>query len=313
MINSITQDFDKSLSTNYEPEGNPVSKRSRTKQLIATISTSNWASVGENGWDLPSTVEPHFWCGQWSWEGCLNVAKHGSPKQFTLDGNHAGKIWVRHYQKCCYRASCKVCFEKWINREANAITRRLERGLKQVHRKYAVHIVVSPPSWDYGLDHKAMRKRAYKCLKAVGVEAGCTIFHPFRYNQGSNLWYWSPHFHIMGVGWIEGVGELYKKQGWIVKNLGIRKSSGEMFATVQYELSHAGIKQGLKTVTWFGKFTYSKLSKEKLEVKHLCPICKAQLVPIKFLFALDRPPPEKEFEMFADKNDFVEIIPDVNF
>jgi len=47
----------------------------------------------------------------------------------------------------------------------------------------------------------------------------------------------SPHFHILGYGWVHHVKENYESNGWIVKNLGIRNS---VRATAHYQLSHCG-------------------------------------------------------------------------
>ena len=85
---------------------------------------------------------------------------------------------------------------------------------------------------------------------------GCLIFHGFRYNN-VRLWYWSPHFHVLGV--IKGgckcrscnheLGDCrscsgfngremrgFEKDGYIVKVMGARKT---IFGTAWYQLNHA--------------------------------------------------------------------------
>jgi len=55
------------------------------------------------------------------------------------------------------------------------------------------------------------------------------------------------------------IGETYHQNGWFVKYLGVRKS---VFATFYYLLSHCGIRHRIRSVSWFGDLSYSKLEKE---------------------------------------------------
>jgi len=53
---------------------------------------TNWESVEFQGWKLPASLEPHYWCGQWNTEGCLNVDEH----------ERLGKgrrPYIKHYQR----------------------------------------------------------------------------------------------------------------------------------------------------------------------------------------------------------------------
>ena len=107
-------------------------------------------------------------------------------------------------------------------------------------------------------------------------------------------WYYSPHFHILGFGWINDTAENYKKNGWLVKNLGQRDST---FATFWYQLSHAGIKSHNHALTWFGDLSYSKLKvPDNEEDEDLCPYCNEK---IRELFCLDNywKPPDIECEL----------------
>jgi hypothetical protein len=142
-----------------------------------------------------------------------------------------------------------------------------------------------------------MKKEVYRILKEVGAIGGASIFHPFRYNVIELMWFYSPHFHIVGFGWIDGTQELYNKEGWIVKNKGIRES---VFGTFHYQLSHCGIKKGVHSLVWFGDLSYSKLKMEKEPETNVCPICNAKLRPIYYYGLLGAPPPECECEIFVD-------------
>ena len=126
---------------------------------------------------------------------------------------------------------------------------------------------------------------------------GMTIFHPFRrkcprcgmvpemghktcLNCGKLWfeWYFSPHFHIVGFGWIEGVGEIYKDTGYVVVNVGVRKS---VAGTVLYQLSHCGTHQDYHTITWFGALSYNKLKVEPEErTGNTCPTCGRKLIRV---------------------------------
>ena len=104
--------------------------------------------------------------------------------------------------------------------------------------------------------------------KRAGIEGGLDIVHPFRQKKGQ--WYLSPHFHYLALGWVSKTDEIFQKNGWLVKNIGIRENP---VGTVSYLLSHAGIKKRKCTIVWFGELSYSKLKIEKLEFKVKCPDC----------------------------------------
>jgi len=266
----------------------PASKRSEIFEQIHE--STNWYTIEHDGWHLPATKEAHDWCGHWSTMGCLNVKAHENTEAH-------GKVFVKTFQRSCYRAVCEVCYKKWMARDSNKSTRRIEKYEKLSGSK-AKHIIVSVPSWLYHKPKKELAKESYKILKDIGCIGGMIIFHPFRYNKESRQWYYSPHFHVIGFGWIEKTTENYNKNGWIVKNKGVRDST---FATIYYQLSHAGIKKNNHTLVWFGDLSYSKLKVEKEDVEaNICPYCHAklrQVIPYG-LFAIK--PPDVEIELLVD-------------
>jgi len=279
-----------SLQSSY-----PASKRTnKISELIEQF--SNWNSIEHDGWHLPGTLEPHEWCGKWSTLGCLNVHAH--------QGTSAeGKGYVKTFQRHCYRANCEVCCENWRAREANKATRRIEK-YEKLSDKPAKHIIISPPSWLHNKSKKELANDAYKILKDLDCVGGTIIFHPFRkYKTDQNLnscftWYYSPHFHVIGFGWIENPTENYQKNGWFVKNKGVRDST---FATFYYQLSHAGIKKHNHTLVWFGDLSYSKLKIEKEEIEaNICPYCKAKLREVESYGLFYCKPPELEVELLVD-------------
>ena len=103
---------------------------------------------------------------------------------------------------------------------------------------------------------------------------------------------------MVGFGWLDHIVENYKKSGWVVKNKGERNSN---YGTIRYILSHAGIKKGFHTLTWFGDLSYSKLSMPNYENEsNLCPYCSEKMVRVLTCDgSLDRPPPQI-LECFVD-------------
>ena len=218
---------------------------------------TNYEHLEWDGWNLPMSGESKEDCGQWAWRGCLDHKAHGD-----------GKIRAQTYQLCCFRASCPKCSGKWAKRSTARILERLKASKK--NQKFLKHVVVSPPTW---LQHKPieeLRKQARIMAKRAGIEGGLDIVHPFR-KKGKD-WYLSPHFHYLAFGWVSATDDIFQKNGWLVKNIGIRENP---IGTVMYLLSHAGVKKRRHTITWFGELSYSKLKIEKVDFHIKCPNCDA--------------------------------------
>jgi hypothetical protein len=210
-----------------------------------------------------------------------------------------------------------------------ALVVRLENRIKEGRKDRSrglkpIHVVLSPPQgidWHRRGVYEARRKKAYEVAKKVGLHGSSLIHHPYRLRcqickatipdyvkqcvkcgSFEFEWFFSPHFHCVGFGWISGekVAEGYAKESWVVKNLGIRKS---VYWTFQYLLSHAGVSK-FHTVTWFGSLAYNKLRYVPIlgSVRELCPECGSPLRPMKWCL-VDRPPPELIYSRDPYKND----------
>jgi len=238
----------------------PAFKQSKKSLIKCGL---NADSIEVDGWHLPGQKEKRDFCGLWSFMGCLKIEKHSN-----------GKIFLKPFEKSCFRADCIKCCFKWLGREASKATKRMEKYEKQ-SKKTLKHIIVSVPSFDYYKEKKTLSKKVRKILKEVKADSGLIIFHPFRLDKKIDRWYYSPHFHVLGFGWIEGVAEAYNKHGYVIKNLGKRES---VFGTIYYQLSHAGIKAHNHVLSYFGECSYSKLKvdQEDEELKN-CPYCKDRL------------------------------------
>jgi len=269
------------------------SKKSKSNyELLEQLKDNslNWCTVEHDGYKLPATKEAHSWCGTWSWRGCLNVPGHAG-----TEAN--GKAFVKTFKNQCYSGNCEKCASSWISREANKSTSRLEH-YQNMTNEQSKHIIISPPAWLLDRPIAELRKEAYKILKNLNAKGGCLIPHPFReYKQKQldgnfkSLWYPRIHFHVVGYGWLGNTAENYRKSGWIVKNKGERNSN---YGTIRYILSHAGIKKGFHTLTYFGDLSYSKLSMPKYENEtNLCPYCSEMTVRVlPYDSSLGKPPPQ---------------------
>jgi hypothetical protein len=192
-------------------------------------------------------------------------------------------VYVKTHVYTCYSPLCPICApEKWLNRETNRMLDRFkaydeeedELGYPKHSRAgKQIHFVVSVAKNDYGLTLPKMRNNAMNYVKEVGFEGGAIVYHAYRKNPKKGMYY-SPHFHMLGYGWIDGekVNEVYEKHGYICKNLGLRNNLPK---TIIYELGHASVpKNKAHVVTWFGSMGYRKIHVEKVHgEKEKCPIC----------------------------------------
>lgn len=215
----------------------------------------------------------------------------------------------------------------WASREAHKIEGRLAEAGKRFGK--AEHVIVSLRIGDYDLRYEDLRNKVVKILEDRGVIGGCLIFHGFRYNN-VRLWYWSPHFHVLGVikggygcrncnhergdchscsGFNGREVRGFEKDGYIVKVMGERKT---IFGTAWYQLNHSTIRTNVKrpqACTWFGVLSYRKLKVKVEKRKSLCPICGEELAKLHHL-GVRRIVKEKEKKGFV--HSFVDDLVDEN-
>jgi len=247
----------------------------------------NFAEVDYLGYEMPgSDEEPrHDWCGTWGTKGCLNSEKHPEEKDF-----------VKSYLKSCYSPLCPTCKNPWLYREAKAATKRIEYYAKK-SGKHVKHLVWSPAPYN-PIIHKSlkvMRKACYAAMKEIHFTGAAVIFHAYRDRvvNGYKEWYYSPHFHLVGFGWVEGTKEYHAKNKTVIVNLGERES---VFATFVYQLSHCAIKKRHHSLTWIGSLSYSELKIPKVpDEDDICPYCSAPLVNVQLKSGFD-PPDEERFK-----------------
>jgi hypothetical protein len=97
------------------------------------------------------------------------------------------------------------------------------------------------------------------------------IYHPFRQNKRTKTWRFAPHFHLIGYGWVQNTGNIYRKHGWIIKNIGIRR---DPFKVVRYQLSHCGVHDAYHSITYQGELSGRKFKAPPMPRKtSTCDIC----------------------------------------
>ena len=204
--------------------------------------------------------------------------------------------WISR-KKTCHRKECPVCWPDWQKREALSIQDRITQYY-HVYGKMPVHYIVSPPQsiqYESKPLFRELRKKAYQIGKLRGIRGGVMVYHTRAIRYTDRTTYTKvhcsegPHFHIIGDGWLSNTKEFYLSDGWIVKNLRMRKVNS-VYKTAFYILDHAAIPHGypaisqskpseLSSVTWFGSMSYNKMPKEQYVGSDLiyCPICDEEI------------------------------------
>jgi len=243
-------------------------------------------------WKLPSTKEKKVTCGKFKTLGCFNLFYH--PNNRAL---------IHHTKLSCFRSACEYCWlEKWLARESRRATLRIENYQKVVKQlgktrfTNPIHVIVSPSWKDKFMRFDLLKKKCREILTKSGVKDGLMIYHPFSLDKKKMRWVCRPHFHVIGFGWLLENNKNMNKDGWVIKNKGVRDS---LHSTVYYQLSHAGVSDNIHSVTWFGELGYRSKYAELIKVENeepndYCDFCGRILVNAEFR-ATDRPPPDKEF------------------
>lgn len=213
----------------------------------------------------------------------MNVDEH---VQNELEEDVNGKIYVEFYHRSCGRAECPICKEKWAGKEAGKIAWRLNHLWS---KGKVIHVTVSPSEKDVlNTPFEKLRQKTYRIAMSRGINGGSMIWHPFREND-DGTWRFSPHFHILGFGWVRNVVEGFKKDGWLVKNIQDGKEERSVFQTALYQLSHCGLSKNHRAITWFGSCSTAGKNRVKVpempKEAHICPCCKSELVQLNLALA----------------------------
>ena len=216
-------------------------------------------------------------CGEWQFKACLNHDRH-------VDGCS----YCRKTEFHCNSIDCNTCFEHTIRRQARAISDRLTSfaNLKKNRKIYMeenrvrilLHNTISPPDFEhYKFKTKDGRKELKKTLrkieKLLGVDGGVTIAHPYRFTDDLKSAYFSPHYHQIVTGWIDGdiVKRIHEEYGWVVKQISNFDSDKQCYNVVKYLLSHEASYQkdplsrsSEQSYSWFGECQNRKFKVESV-------------------------------------------------
>jgi len=258
-----------------------------------------WEMVGHG-------LQTNEHCGTFrSLWGCLRTEQHDI---ISKDGkNHKGEGYGYKVFCSCGKLTCPICFKNACGRLARSIEDRLAEASKQWGEVY--HLSATFPLKFWHLTYEQLRAKAIKMLTARGVVGGVLIWHGARWDEVRKVWYWSPHFHVLGFilggygkcrscpkchkgcgGWVDRQYRAYEKDGCIVRMFAKRKKSyysdvPNVGGTAFYQLNHATVKRGsvrFHVATWFGVCSYRKLKVTVERRKHLCPICELPLYKIRY-------------------------------
>lgn len=275
-------------------------KRSATRFVLDDVVKSGvWKGFTWDSYTLPGQGSSLKSCHKWFNKGCLNRHLH-----------ERGDVFVASILKQCARSGCPLCFESWMNREANAMTRRITKMMEISKRKVSHVTVVFPPSM-HNYPAKKLSRILRPYLKKVGIIGGSKVLHPFRFDK-ENKWMPKifPHYHLICFGWIENTAEIYEKTGIIINKISTLYNETDVFRTVKYQLTHCGVKEKTHSVTYFGNISYSKLRVEKEEIElFLCPECSLEIdfINISSEYRGEPPPFGIGFTGFTQWNGFVPI------
>jgi len=271
--------------------------------LTPKYQKSEWVAVIHNNksiFRLPGQKEQtNDKCGEWVHP--LRCPNYAPTLQKTLDGSvlEHDRFVVQH---SCHKPDCPICYDSWASRQATTSADRLFQAINLYRKEgYKIetprgfypmgridHIVFSPPQ-DLAKEliktpggSRTLRTMAIDIMKNAGVVGGAIVFHPFRQNDirepnfnpdmPEGVWYESPHFHVIGCGFIDKSNDVYASTGWTYKKMDRRAT---VQGTIKYTLTHCGIADGFQALTYFGLFSNNKIVVDTIE-KVTEPIkCKA--------------------------------------
>lgn len=210
---------------------------------------------------------------------------------------------VRH---SCGRSSCEICWPTWANRAAERIADLLQGYSEASGTLYPPwHITISPD--DAGLYSESsdtmrqLTKKARKMVEVLGVKGCVVIIHGYRIKKekmrevndgatsaGVNRYRWcfdqdrprdylyfSPHFHLLGWGYLMQSDDFHEQTGWIYKKHKTRPLS-DMEKTAYYLLSHAWLfGTGTNAYRYWGALSPTRLGVKRENSYQIekCTIC----------------------------------------
>ena len=277
-------------STLGEPEPEPIDAGTDDAAGAWPEAMGDVAFYADTSLTIPGQSEPPGDCGTWG------------PKEFC---KACGDVHIGPQR--CQRRLCRDCWETWRAQRSTAITERVgaARRAGLDGEKRATHCVASPPEGSVTtlVEFEQAKKEAYALAREKGIRGGAMIPHGYRIRDEAKelyrmlkaeeeigdvgIWrwvrehdrdwrtltYWSPHFHIIGVGNEIGASDPDGDDGWVFSRLSnlrrFQHNDAEtyepMFRLSSYLLSHATFEpdEGRQVVRWFGELANNQFSVEE--------------------------------------------------
>jgi len=245
------------------------------QQYYDAIKDGRFVDLYHDGHRVPGHLHSYKSCGHYITKSCLDRPEHtalGHPKVIPLV-----KVPFQ-----CGRISCQTCFSASIQKMAMEITNRMwsyalfKKSKLHANRRERIfnHIVVSIPSSDWPLlNHpsgvRKLREKMIRMLEDVGITGGIQITHLWRFIRNLESGYFSPHVHVIGLGWIDAlkVKANYDNTKYIIKKLSDFRTHGDLFNVSRYLLSHSSVQEKKHTVRYFGEAHNTKFRSLSLRTK----------------------------------------------
>ncbi len=225
-----------------------------------TSFTSSYCVVGELLWTLPGMCEPHSDCSKKLESGAENR---------------------------CNRLICSECYSRALKKQANRIYKQISKS--RLDNSDFRHIVFSPPE-EWAIERmkkensfRYLCKKATRIIKQAGIESAVLFFHPWRLTErlkslfeeyfelkSKDIWKElvkkdtlefsensvkiSPHFHILGAGFLKKSNIFEERTSWVYRNLGNLKYS--LKNRIRYNLNHVGLALDGEGGSIFNSYTY---------------------------------------------------------
>ena len=240
-------------------------------------------------------------------ETCMKISKVGICANFDDESEQVR----RHH---CMRRTCQACWPAWASRLSIRAAERIEAYTRLSKIKERLrHFVFSPPQaasielLGTPGGYEKLRTRCYDMLRRTGMTAGTVVFHPYRVSADGKemfriakkidagvakhgIWsflkryglvnspcvYASPHFHIIGYGFLVRSDNFFASTGWVYKSIRTVVGRFDCKRVLFYQLSHAGVFGNAQSITYFGGISYRRMHcrvVKRTREPVLCPVC----------------------------------------
>jgi len=258
------------------------------------IEKGTFVNLVHNGYRLPGHHHSYASCGHFVTKSCKNMSEHrnlghGDKIPLVKVPNHCRRISCQE----CYQDSIKGIAMNAVDRlwshallkksylyetiekpdmvypllrdENNPKKNRRYHYLEKREERIFSHVVVSIPKSDYHYlesekGQRKIRDNINSMLKYLGIHGAVRISHLWRFQKGLKSGYYSPHLHVVGLGWIDPsrVKENYEQTGYIIKNVSTIKKRHDLFNLVRYILSHSAVLGTKHSVQYIGEMHNTK-------------------------------------------------------